>query len=67
MFPPLAAPPALSPAVVWSSATIAAAAARVAGADAVRLDAYAHAAGAGEFYLRCGFRARGHTDYRGTP
>ncbi len=64
MFPPLAAPPALSPAVVWSPATIAAAAAR---ADAVRLDAYAHAAGAGECYLRCGFCVRGHADYRGTP
>ncbi len=43
------------------------AAARAAGAGALRLDAYDHAAGAGEFYLRCGFQPRGHVVYRGTP
>ena len=36
-------------------------------ADAVRLDAYDAAAGAGEFYARCGYRERGRVRYRGTP
>jgi GNAT superfamily N-acetyltransferase len=36
-------------------------------ADAIRLDAYDHAAGAGAFYLKCGFRERGHVVYKGTP
>jgi len=41
--------------------------ARGAGADAVRLDAYAAAAGAAGFYSACGFREVGRADYRGTP
>jgi GNAT superfamily N-acetyltransferase len=36
-------------------------------ADAIRLDAYDHAAGGGPFYLKCGFRDRGRTVYRGDP
>ena len=36
-------------------------------ADAIRLDAYDHAAGAGEFYARCGFREVGRVIYRGVP
>lgn len=36
-------------------------------ADAIRLDAFDAAAGAGEFYLRCGFEPRGRATYRGTP
>ena len=36
-------------------------------ADAIRLDAYDHAAGAGPFYRRCGFRERGHVVYKGDP
>ena len=36
-------------------------------ADAIRLDAYDHAAGAGPFYVKCGFRARGRVVYRGDP
>jgi GNAT superfamily N-acetyltransferase len=36
-------------------------------ADAVRLDAYDTAAGAGGFYARCGFRHVGNAVYRGTP
>ena len=34
-------------------------------ADAIRLDAYAAAAGAGAFYARCGFREVGRATYRG--
>jgi GNAT superfamily N-acetyltransferase len=36
-------------------------------ADAIRLDAYDHAAGAGPFYLKCGFRERGRVAYKGDP
>lgn len=36
-------------------------------ADAVRLDAYDAGAGAGEFYVRCGFHEVGRVTYRGTP
>ena len=36
-------------------------------ADAIRLDAYDAAAGAGEFYRRCGYRQRGKKAYRGVP
>jgi GNAT superfamily N-acetyltransferase len=36
-------------------------------ADAIRLDAYDHAAGAGEFYLRCGYEQRGRVVYKGDP
>jgi len=36
-------------------------------ADAIRLDAYDTAAGAGPFYAKCGFRERGRVIYRGTP
>jgi GNAT superfamily N-acetyltransferase len=36
-------------------------------ADAIRLDAYDHAAGAGSFYLKCGYRERGHIVYKGDP
>ena len=36
-------------------------------ADAIRLDAYDHAAGAGPFYAKCGFRERGRVVYRGNP
>ena len=35
--------------------------------DAIRLDAYDAAAGAGEFYAKCGFREVGRATYRGTP
>lgn len=35
--------------------------------DAVRLDAYDAAAGAGPFYAKCGFDCRGRASYRGTP
>lgn len=35
--------------------------------DALRLDAYDAAAGAGPFYARCGFAPRGGAVYRGTP
>jgi len=35
--------------------------------DAIRLDAYDAAAGAGEFYLRCGFREVGRVVYKRTP
>jgi GNAT superfamily N-acetyltransferase len=35
--------------------------------DAIRLDAYDTAAGAGEFYATCGFREVGRAVYRGTP
>jgi GNAT superfamily N-acetyltransferase len=36
-------------------------------ADAIRLDAYDHPAGAGPFYERCGFRNVGRRSYRGVP
>ncbi len=36
-------------------------------ADAIRLDAYDHAAGAGGFYAKCGFQERGRVVYRGVP
>lgn len=36
-------------------------------ADAIRLDAYDHAAGAGGFYARCGLRPVGRAIYRGVP
>lgn len=35
--------------------------------QAIRLDAYDAAAGAGEFYAKCGFREVGRVVYRGTP
>ncbi len=35
--------------------------------DAIRLDAYDTAAGAGEFYAKCGFREVGRATYRATP
>jgi len=38
-----------------------------AGADAICLDAYDCAAGAGPFYAKCGFREVGRTVYRGAP
>jgi GNAT superfamily N-acetyltransferase len=37
------------------------------GGEAVRLDAYDAAAGAGEFYEKCGFAERGRVTYRVTP
>jgi ribosomal protein S18 acetylase RimI-like enzyme len=36
-------------------------------ADAVRLDAYDANAGAGGFYVRCGFTERGRVVYKGDP
>ncbi len=36
-------------------------------ADAIRLDAYDHAAGAGTFYEKCGFEEVGRATYRGVP
>lgn len=36
-------------------------------ADAIRLDAYDGPAGAGAFYVQCGFRERGRVTYRGNP
>jgi len=36
-------------------------------ADSIRLDAYDAPAGAGDFYLRCGFKERGRVVYRGDP
>ena len=36
-------------------------------ADAIRLDAYDAAAGAGPFYARCGFSERGRVRYRDDP
>ncbi len=36
-------------------------------ADAIRLDAFASAAGAGEFYRKCGFREVARIRYRGNP
>jgi GNAT superfamily N-acetyltransferase len=41
--------------------------AREVNANAIRLDAYAAAAGAGEFYRRCGYRQAGTKTYRGVP
>jgi len=35
--------------------------------DAIRLDAFDAAAGAGEFYRKCGFREVGRVTYRHTP
>jgi GNAT superfamily N-acetyltransferase len=35
--------------------------------DAIRLDAFDHAAGAGQFYLKCGFRECGRVVYKGDP
>ena len=36
-------------------------------ADAIRLDAYDAPAGAGDFYLKCGFEECGRVVYRGDP
>jgi GNAT superfamily N-acetyltransferase len=36
-------------------------------AGAIRLDAYDHAAGAGDFYSKCGYREVGRVVYRGVP
>jgi GNAT superfamily N-acetyltransferase len=36
-------------------------------ADAIRLDAYDAPAGAGPFYIKCGYRDVGHVVYRGVP
>ena len=36
-------------------------------ADAIRLDSYDAAAGAGPFYEKCGYREVGRASYRGTP
>ena len=36
-------------------------------ADAIRLDAYDHAAGAGAFYEKCGYQQRAHVVYKGDP
>jgi GNAT superfamily N-acetyltransferase len=36
-------------------------------ADAIVLDAYDTPAGAGEFYVKCGFEEVGRVTYRGTP
>jgi GNAT superfamily N-acetyltransferase len=36
-------------------------------ADAIRLDAYDSPAGAGQFYVKCGFSERGRAVYRGDP
>jgi ribosomal protein S18 acetylase RimI-like enzyme len=36
-------------------------------ADAIRLDAYDAAAGAGDFYRKCGFREVGRSIYRNAP
>lgn len=36
-------------------------------ADAIRLDAYDAAAGAGDFYARCGYHEVGRATYRDTP
>lgn len=35
--------------------------------DAIRLDAYNAAAGAGDFYRKCGWEERGRVTYRATP
>jgi len=36
-------------------------------ADAIRLDAYDHAAGAGAFYIGCGYAERGRVVHKGDP
>jgi GNAT superfamily N-acetyltransferase len=36
-------------------------------ADAIRLDAYDNAAGAGPFYAKCGYHEVGRVTYRGVP
>ena len=36
-------------------------------AEAIRLDAYDAAAGAGPFYAKCGYEARGRVRYKGNP
>jgi hypothetical protein len=36
-------------------------------ADAIRLDAYEDAAGAGPFYRKCGYTHVGGATYRGVP
>lgn len=36
-------------------------------ADAIRLDAYDAEAGAGQFYVTCGFQERGRVRYKGDP
>ena len=41
--------------------------ARALPADAIRLDAYDTAAGAGEFYRKCGYAGAGGKSYRGVP
>ena len=41
--------------------------ARALPADAIRLDAYDSPAGAGDFYVKCGFKERGRVVYRGDP
>ena len=41
--------------------------ARALPADAIRLDAYDSPAGAGDFYIKCGFKERGRLVYRGDP
>lgn len=41
--------------------------ARGSGSDAIRLDAYDTAAGAGPFYAKCGFHEVGRVTYRKTP
>lgn len=41
--------------------------ARLLPAEALWLDAYEHIAGAGPFYLKCGFRMVGRTQYREVP
>ena len=41
--------------------------ARVWPSNAIRLDAYDHAAGAGPFYAKCGFREVGKVTYRDVP
>jgi GNAT superfamily N-acetyltransferase len=41
--------------------------ARAFGANALRLDAYDHPAGSGEFYRHCGYAGVGGKSYRGVP
>lgn len=41
--------------------------AKQSGCQALRLDAFDAAHGAGGFYLKCGFTERGRTTYRGAP
>ena len=41
--------------------------ARAWSADAIRLDAYDLAGGAGDFYAKCGYRETGRVTYRNTP